>query len=66
MTGQDALLLLLVANGEIDAIKFVTYLLGDAGSYVVMGASITIDGISASTPPQVIFDIMIDTSYNNK
>ena len=65
MTGQDALLLILIADGETGSAsdRFVQKLIDS--SYTVMGAAIVTDTINPLTPPRVMVDVMIDSSYNN-
>lgn len=65
MTGQDALVLILIADGEkvIPTERFVSKLLDPL--YLVMGASIKKDDVSPLNPPKIMVDIVIDTSYRN-
>lgn len=64
MTGQDALLILLIADGEFAAFTFAGKLM-DA-EYTVIGAALTVDTHEPYSPPKVMLDVMIDKSYRNK
>ena len=57
MTGQDALLLLIIADGEVGAETFLSKLI--SASYTAVGASVTIDTVSPLSPPKVMVDVMI-------
>lgn len=63
MSGQDALLLILIADGESAAQTFVSKLI--SADYTVMGATIFVDTDSPLSPPDVLADILIDKSFTN-
>ena len=63
MTGQDALLLLLIADGEIIQPTFANYLMRE--TYTVIGASMTTDSYDVTSPADVMLNVMIDTVYRN-
>ena len=63
MTGQEALLLLLIADGITDNPTFSSYV--THRTYTVIGASMTTDQYDPTSPADVMLDIMIDTAYKN-
>ena len=63
MTAQDALLLLIIGDGEVAAETFLSKLI--SADYTAIGASITIDTVSPLSPPKVMIDVMISKSYRN-
>ena len=63
MTGQDALLLILIADGESAAFTFASKLMNAENK--VMGASITTDTYEPFSPPKILVDVIIDKSYRN-
>ena len=63
LSGQDAALLVVIADTELAASTFLSKLLDPLN--LVVGASIVTDTVSPLTPPKVMVDIMIDTAYQN-
>ena len=62
LTGQDALLLLLIADAEPAGTTFVSKLMDE--EYTLIGASIVADP-AVAVSPEMILTVMIDEAYRN-
>lgn len=55
---------MLIADGETASTTFAEYLLQEA--YTQIGARLTTDTYDPTSPPELMLNVMIDTSYRNK